>query len=53
MKIKIEIEIEHCSECPFTKTYREHGCTMTECSKCGAYSEIPEQGIRKDCPFRK
>ena len=53
MKIKIEMEISSCEECPFTKQVREHGYSATECSKLGSYSTIPDEGFRKDCPFLK
>lgn len=52
MKIKIEMEINNCYECPFTVKVREHGYSDTECSKKGSYSSIPTQGIREDCPFK-
>ena len=52
MKIKIEMEISHCYECPFTVRVREQGYSSTDCSKCGPYCSIPTQGIREDCPFK-
>ena len=52
MKIKIEIEIENCYECPFAKEVREMGYCATECGQLGCYSTIPDRGIRKDCPFK-
>jgi hypothetical protein len=52
MVIKIEIEIQNCNECPFTMKVDEMGYHAIECSKLGCYSTIPEQGIRKDCPFK-
>lgn len=52
MKIKIEIEIENCYECPFAKEVREMGYCATDCSQLGCYSTIPDRGVRKDCPFK-
>lgn len=51
MKIKIEMEIENCTNCPFTVQVREQGYSARECTKLGCYSAIPNKGIRKDCPF--
>jgi hypothetical protein len=53
MKIKIEMEIESCQECPFAHEEREMGYCATECSKLGVYNPIPNKGFRKDCPFLK
>ena len=52
MKIKIEMEIENCYDCPFTRKVYEQGYSATDC-KYIAYGEIPKKGIRKDCPFLK
>ena len=51
MKIKIEMEIQHCYECPFTEKIGEHGFSGKVCEKCGY--DIPKQGILKKCPFNK
>lgn len=51
MKIKIEMEIQHCHECPFAERYVEHGFSGKVCAKCGYV--IPKQGILKNCPFNK
>ena len=53
MKIKIEMEINSCKECPFTVRIREHGYSATDCSKLGPYATIADKGFRKDCPFLK
>lgn len=53
MKIKIEMEIEHCYQCPFKIKIYEQGYSAFDCSKLGAYRTIPDKGIRNDCPFRK
>ena len=53
MKIKIELEISSCQECPFAKNVYEHGYSATDCSKLGAYATIADKGFRKDCPFMK
>jgi hypothetical protein len=53
MKIKIEMEIKSCWECPFAREVREMGYNATECSKLGVYNSIPNKGFRKDCPFIK
>ena len=53
MKIKVEMEINSCKECPFTEQIREHGYSATECRKLGAYATIADKGFRKDCPFLK
>jgi hypothetical protein len=50
--IKFEKEIKHCYDCPFTCNVYEQGYSGTDCSKLGAYSTIPKEGIREDCPFR-
>ncbi len=52
MKIKIEMEIENCYDCPFVRKVYEQGYCATEC-KYIMYGEIPKKGIRKDCPFLK
>lgn len=52
MKIKIEMEIENCYDCPLVRQVREQGYCATEC-KYTPYGEIPDKGIRKDCPFKK
>ena len=51
MKVKIEIEVEHCCECPFADYIQEFGYSGTDCSQLNAYSPIPNEGIRQDCPF--
>lgn len=53
MKIKIEMEINSCSDCPFTKHIYEQGYSGTECTKLGAYATIPNTGFLPDCPFLK
>lgn len=53
MKIKIEMEINSCNECPFTTRVCEQGYSATECRKLSSYSTIPDKGFRKDCPFLK
>ena len=53
MKIKIEMEINSCKECPFAEQVREHGYSGTDCSKLDPYSTIADKGFRKDCPFLK
>jgi hypothetical protein len=53
MKIKVEMEINNCYECPFKVRIYEHGYCATDCSKCGPYSAIPKVGFREDCPFLK
>ena len=52
MKIKIEMEIENCYDCPFAHKVYEQGYCATECKHI-MYGEIPRKGIRKDCPFLK
>lgn len=51
--VKFEKEIKYCSQCPFACKVYEHGYSAVECSKLGSYKTISEDGIRKDCPFRK
>jgi hypothetical protein len=51
MKIKIEMEIEHCYQCPYADYVSEMGYNGTECKLLGAYSTIPQTGIKKNCPF--
>ena len=51
--VEFKKEIHNCSECPFTVEIYEQGYCATDCQLCGAYSTIPKEGIRKDCPFRK
>lgn len=51
MKIKIELDIQNCYECPFVENIHEHGFCGNCCQKI-AYGMIPKQGIRKDCPFK-
>lgn len=51
MKIKIEMEIENCYECPFKTRICEQGYSATECTKLPPYRPIESRGIRKDCPF--
>lgn len=54
MKIKIELQIENCYECPFKKRVYEQGYSATDCTKTGIpYDTIPPKGIKKNCPFRK
>ena len=52
MKIKIEMEIENCYNCPFIRKIYEQGYCATVCDHI-MYGEIPKKGIRKDCPFSK
>ena len=52
MKIKIEMEVEHCYQCPFKVRIYEQGYSASDCSKLGSYRTIPDKGIRNDCPFR-
>ena len=44
MKIKIEMEIENCYDCPFKTRIYEQGYSAIECTKIG---------FRPDCPFLK
>ena len=53
IKIKIEMEIENCYDCPFKEKVREHGYSVTECIKLPPYHTIALEGIRTDCPFLK
>ena len=53
MKIKIEIEIDSCAECPFAEKVYQQGYSATDCRKLGPYATIAENGFRKDCPFLK
>lgn len=53
MKIKIEMEINSCKECPFAVRVYEQGYSATDCSKLGPYATIADKGFRKDCPFLK
>lgn len=53
MKIKIEMDIENCYECPFKTRVYEQGYSATECTKLPPYSSIEDEGIREDCPFRE
>ena len=53
MKIKVEMEISSCKECPFAVRVYEQGYSATDCSKLGAYATIADKGFRKDCPFLK
>lgn len=51
MKVKIEMEIENCYECPFKTYVYEQGYSATECSKLPPYSSIAEKGVLPNCPF--
>lgn len=51
MKIKIEMEIESCHECPFKTHVYEQGYSATECTKLPPYSSIAEKGFLPNCPF--
>ena len=51
MKVKIEMEIENCYECPFKARVYEQGYSATDCTKLPPYRPIENRGIRKDCPF--
>ena len=53
MKIKIEMEIESCKECPFHTHVREQGYSATECAKLPPYNPIAEKGFLPNCPFLK
>lgn len=53
MKVKVELEVKECQNCPFTDHTYEHGCYETDCTKLGAYAKIPRQGFRPDCPLLK
>lgn len=53
MKIKIEMEIESCYDCPFKIHVSEHGYSATECTKLPPYHEIAHNGFRPDCSFLK
>lgn len=53
MKVKVELEVKECQNCPFTDHAYEHGCYETDCTKLGAYAKIPRQGFRPDCPLLK
>jgi hypothetical protein len=50
MKIKVEMEIEHCYECPFKVRVYEQGYAATECTKPPPYNPIAEKGILPECP---
>ena len=51
MKIKIEMEIENCYDCPFKTHIYEQGYSATECTKLPPYSSIAEKGVLPNCPF--
>ena len=51
MKIKIEMEIESCKECPFHTHVCEQGYSATECTKLPPYNPIAEKGFLPNCPF--
>jgi hypothetical protein len=53
MKIKIEMEIENCYDCPFKMKVYEHGYSAIDCTKLPPYHTIAQEGIRTDCPFLK
>lgn len=53
MKVKVELEITECQNCPFTDHVYEQGYCGTDCTKLGAYTKIPRQGFRPDCPLLK
>ena len=53
MKVKVELEVKECQNCPFTDHAYEPGCYETDCTKLGAYAKIPRQGFRPDCPLLK
>lgn len=53
MKIKIEMEIESCHDCPFKTRVYEQGYCATDCTKLPPYHEIANKGFRPDCPFLK
>ena len=53
MKIKIEMDINTCQECPYAQKIVEHGFSATVCSKSkDLYDIIPNQGIKHDCPLK-
>lgn len=51
MKIKIEMEIESCHDCPFKTRVREQGYSATDCTKLPPYNPIAEKGFLPNCPF--
>ena len=51
MKIKIEMEIENCYDCPFKIRVYEQGYCATDCAKLPPYHKIADKGLRLDCPF--
>ena len=51
MKIKIEMEIENCYDCPFKTRVHEQGYSATECTKLPPYNPIAEKGFLPNCPF--
>lgn len=51
MKIKVDMNITNCYECPFKQEVYTQGYCGTTCSKLGVYHTIPKQGIDKYCPF--
>lgn len=53
MKIKIEMEIESCRDCPFKTRVYEQGYSAIDCTKLPPYHEIADKGFRPDCPFLK
>lgn len=53
MKIKIEMEIENCYDCPFKTRIYELGYCATECAKLPPFHKIAREGLRPDCPFLK
>ena len=53
MKVKVELDIKECQDCPFTVHIYEQGYSGTDCTKLGAYATIPRQGFRPDCPLLK
>lgn len=51
MKVKIEMEIENCYECPFKVYVYEQGYSATECAKLPLYNPIAGKGVLPNCPF--
>ena len=51
MKIKIEMEIETCKECPLKTRVYEHVYAATESTKLPPYNPIAEKGFLPNCPF--
>lgn len=49
MRIKVDIDVNNCTQCPFKEHIYEQGFCGYRCNKTG--HTIPKYGILGSCPF--